>query len=64
MKVKSESEVAQSCPTLHDPMDCSLPSKNLSLNSRECKLILNDREQVSGWGGDGRRIGGRDYKGF
>ena len=23
-KVKSESEVAQSCPTLHDPMDCSL----------------------------------------
>ena len=23
MKVKSESEVAQSCPTLHDPMDCS-----------------------------------------
>ena len=26
MKVKSESEVAQSCPTLSDPMDCSLPS--------------------------------------
>ena len=25
MKVKSESEVSQSCPTLHDPMDCSLP---------------------------------------
>ena len=25
MKVKSESEVAQSCPTLGDPMDCSLP---------------------------------------
>ena len=25
MKVKSESEVAQSCPTLLDPMDCSLP---------------------------------------
>ena len=24
MKVKRESEVAQSCPTLHDPMDCSL----------------------------------------
>ena len=24
-KVKSESEVAQSCPTLSDPMDCSLP---------------------------------------
>ena len=25
MKVKSESEVAQSCPTCSDPMDCSLP---------------------------------------
>ena len=24
MEVKSESEVAQSCPTLQDPMDCSL----------------------------------------
>ena len=24
VKVKSESEVAQSCPTLRDPMDCSL----------------------------------------
>ena len=26
MKVKSESEVAQACPTLRDPMDCSLPA--------------------------------------
>ena len=25
VKVKSESKVAQSCPTLRDPMDCSLP---------------------------------------
>ena len=25
MKLKSESEVAQSCPTLSDPMDCSPP---------------------------------------
>ena len=25
MKVKRESEVAQSCPTLRNPMDCSLP---------------------------------------
>ena len=25
MKVKSESEVSQLCPTLRDPMDCSLP---------------------------------------
>ena len=25
MKMKSESEVTQSCPTLSDTMDCSLP---------------------------------------
>ena len=25
MKVKSESEVTQACPTLSNPMDCSLP---------------------------------------
>ena len=28
MKVKSESEVAQTCPTLCDPMDCSLPGSS------------------------------------
>jgi len=29
MKVKSENEVAQSCPTLRDPMDCSLPGSSV-----------------------------------
>ena len=29
MKVKSESEVAQSCPILSDPMDCSLPGSSI-----------------------------------
>ena len=29
MKVKSESEAAQSCPTLSDPMDCSLPGSSI-----------------------------------
>ena len=29
MKVKSESEVAQSCPTLSDPMDFSLPGSSI-----------------------------------
>ena len=29
MKVKSESEVAQSCPTLSDPMDCSPPGSSI-----------------------------------
>ena len=28
-KVKSESEVTQSCPTLSDPMDCSLPGSSV-----------------------------------
>ena len=29
VKVKSESEVAQSCPTLSDPMGCSLPGSSI-----------------------------------
>src|SRR5574341_732385 len=29
MKVKSESEVAQWCPTPSDPMDCSLPGSSI-----------------------------------
>ena len=29
MKVKSESEVAQSYPTLSNPMDCSLPGSSV-----------------------------------
>ena len=28
VKVKSESEVAQSCPTLSDPIDCSSPGSS------------------------------------
>ena len=29
MKMKSESEVTQSCPTLREPMDCSLPGSSV-----------------------------------
>ena len=29
MKVKSENEVAESCLTLSDPMDCSLPGSSI-----------------------------------
>ena len=29
MKVKNESEVTQSCPTLGDPMDWSLPGSSI-----------------------------------
>ena len=29
MEVRSENEVAQSCSTLHDPMDCSFPGSSI-----------------------------------
>ena len=29
MKVKSESEIAQTCLTLHNPMDCSPPGSSI-----------------------------------
>ena len=29
MKVKRKSEVAQSCPTLRNPIDCSLPGSSV-----------------------------------
>ena len=35
MKVKSESEVAQSCLTLRNPMDCSLPGSSVHGVSRQ-----------------------------
>ena len=48
MKVKSQSDVAQSCPTLSDLMDCSLPGSSIHgifqarvLVNANCKLNLN-----------------------
>ena len=38
IKVKSESEVTQSCPTLCDPMDCSLPGSSI-LGSFQAKIL-------------------------
>ena len=35
MKVKSDNEVAQSCPTLSDPMDCSVPGSSSMGFSRQ-----------------------------
>ena len=37
MKVKSESEVTQSCPTLSDPMDCSPPGSSIHGIFQECE---------------------------
>ena len=48
MKVKRESEVAQSCLTLSDPIDCSLPGS--SVHARNEKLILVGEEfWMSDW---------------
>ena len=41
MKVKSENEVAQPCPTLSDPMDCSPPGSSI------CGVF---QERVLEWG--------------
>ena len=42
MKVKSESEVAQSCPTLSDPMDCTV-HRILQARILECIAFLFSR---------------------
>ena len=60
MKVKSESEVAQSCPTLSDPMDCSLPgssihgiywevNQNTQINSQNLVLKILEYSQCNVW---------------
>ena len=44
MKVKTESEVTQSCPTLSDPMDCSQPGSSIhgifQARVLECHCLL------------------------
>ena len=39
MKVKSESEVAQSCLTPSDPMDCSLPGSSVHDRIRQTRVL-------------------------
>ena len=58
MKVKSESEVTQSCPTLSDTMDCSLPGSSafplagLHFPAVKALRLLQVGFQVpGGWGG-------------
>ena len=55
MKVKSESEVAQSCPTCRNPMDCSLPGSSVHgiFQARVldvCKLKVSQLDPVSALG--------------
>ena len=53
MKGKIESEVAQSCPTLSDPMDCSLPGSSVhgSLQARvlEWGASAFSKPEVENW---------------
>ena len=56
MKVKSESEVAQSCPTLSDPMDCSPPGSSVSdPSSRQGVLPMNHQ-------GNGRFFESKEFR--
>ena len=52
-----KSEVAQSCPTLSDPMDCSLPGSSVHVESKQYNKLVNitkkkqihrSREQTNG----------------
>ena len=45
MKVKSKCKVAQLCPTISDPMDCSLPGSSIHENFQarvlECGAMMD-----------------------
>ena len=63
MKVKSESEVAQSCPTLRDPMYCSLPGSSIqgifqarvpewvaiAFSTKTCLYIGKEKYRILEW---------------
>ena len=48
MKVKSESEVAQSCSTLSNPMDYSLPGSSIHRIFQARVLVAKDYIEVNG----------------
>ena len=52
MKVKSESEVSQWCPTLRDPMDCSLPGSSVHgiFQARGLEVGAIAFSAIPGWG--------------
>ena len=63
MKGKSESEVAQSCPTLSDPMDCSPPGSSVHEIPRRVKFteLENALVDATGWGRVGSGGGGWEF---
>ena len=60
MKVKSEREVAQSCPTLCDPMDCSPPGSSVHgiLQARvlEWGVIAFSAAPITAWQIEGEKV--------
>ena len=52
MKVKSESEVAQSCLTLSDPVDCGPPGSSGGESNGtplQCSCLENPRDGGAWW---------------
>ena len=49
-EVKTESEVAQLCPTLRDPMDCSLPGSSAHgiFQARVLESVVNAFSEAIG----------------
>ena len=47
--IKSESEVAQSCLTLCDPMDCRLPGFSGKNTGVGCHFLLQEIFLTQGW---------------
>ena len=56
MKVKSESEVAQSCLTLSDPLDCSLPGSSVH-GIFQARVLEWGAVAFSDWGGKDFNLG-------
>ena len=48
MKVKSEREIAQLCPTLSDPMDCSPPGSSVR-GILQARVLERDAMAFSGY---------------
>ena len=48
MKVKSESEVTQSCPTPTDPMDCCLPGSSAHAGAGTLKYDASGMNYLAG----------------
>ena len=61
MKVKSQSEVAQSCPTLSDPMDCSPPASSIHeiFQARILEWVAFEKTLMLGGIGGRKRRGRR-----